>query len=421
MKPHPVAPREIVAWAFYDFANSGYTTVVLTAVFNAYFVNVVAAGATWATFAWTLTLSVSYALTMLLGPWLGARADAQGRKKPALVWTTLICVAATAALALAGPGALLLACVLIVVSNVAYSLGENLCAGFLPELAPAEKIAKISAFGWSFGYVGGLVALGVSLIIIKRVYAETTPIQISVGTSMIAVAILFGLASLPMFFVVKERAVASGNTPTFAAVLEHTKVGLAQVRAYPELQRFMWFGLACQAGVAVVITLAAVYAQAVLGFKTEDTIQMLIVVNVTAAIGAAIFGFLQDRLGHRHVLLAVVVVWFLGILVLALKTDVVGFWIAANLAGLALGACQSGGRALVGYLAPEAQRAQFFGVWGFYTRAAAIIGPLSYGVMTLIFEGNHRLAMLFTGGFFVIAFIVLAGVNVERGRARVSG
>src|SRR6266852_558948 len=100
-----VRPREVLAWAMYDFANSGYTTVVLTAVFNAYFVAVVAANAEWATFAWTAALSVSYAMVMVIGPLLGAWADAHAAKKQVLAYSTVICIAGTVALAWTGPGA----------------------------------------------------------------------------------------------------------------------------------------------------------------------------------------------------------------------------------------------------------------------------------------------------------------------------
>jgi UMF1 family MFS transporter len=98
-----VARREVWAWALYDFANSGYTTVVLTAVFNAYFVSIVAGNAPWATFAWTAALSVSYAIVMVCGPVLGAWADAHAAKKRVLAVSTAICVAGTTALAWTGP------------------------------------------------------------------------------------------------------------------------------------------------------------------------------------------------------------------------------------------------------------------------------------------------------------------------------
>src|SRR5262245_65860992 len=101
-----VRPREVVAWAMYDFANSGYTTVVITEVFNAYFVAVVAGNAPWATLAWTATLAVSYAVVMIAGPVIGAYADQRTAKRRLLVVTTLGCGGFTAALAFAGPGKL---------------------------------------------------------------------------------------------------------------------------------------------------------------------------------------------------------------------------------------------------------------------------------------------------------------------------
>jgi len=158
-----VAKREVWAWAMYDFANSGYTTVVLTAVFNAYFVGVVAGNAPWATFAWTAALSVSYALVMVTGPLLGAWADAHAAKKKLLAVSTTVCVIGTAGLAWAGPGTVAWAVVFIIVSNFAYAIGENLCAAFLPELARPEALGKVSGWGWSLGYFGGILALAISL------------------------------------------------------------------------------------------------------------------------------------------------------------------------------------------------------------------------------------------------------------------
>ncbi|MGB4359236.1 MAG: MFS transporter, partial [Rhodoferax sp.] len=146
-----VRKREVFGWAMYDFANSGYTTVVITAVFAAYFVGGVAQGAPWATLAWTAALSVSNAIVMLTMPSLGAYADLRAAKKRLLTLFTAGCVLSTAALALVGPGNVALAVVLIVLSNTFYAWGESMTAAFLPELARAEALGKVSGWGWSFG------------------------------------------------------------------------------------------------------------------------------------------------------------------------------------------------------------------------------------------------------------------------------
>jgi UMF1 family MFS transporter len=139
-----VRKREVFGWAMYDFANSGYTTVVITAVFAAYFVGGIAQKAAWATFAWTLALSVSYFIVMVTMPTIGAYADLRAAKKRVLAIVTAGCVVSTAALALAQPGAVGMAMLLIIVSNVFYSYGESLTAAFLPELADADSLGKVS-------------------------------------------------------------------------------------------------------------------------------------------------------------------------------------------------------------------------------------------------------------------------------------
>ena len=200
-----VQRREVWAWAMYDFANSGYTTVVLTAVFNAYFVSVVAGNADWATFAWTAALSVSYAIVMVLGPLLGAWADAHAAKKKLLAWSTSICIAGTIALAWTGPGAVAWAVAFIIVSNVAYSMGENLVAAFLPELAKPEALGKVSGWGWSLGYFGGILALGISLAWVMTAQSRGSTSSQAVPGTMVITAVIYALAALPTFLWLRER------------------------------------------------------------------------------------------------------------------------------------------------------------------------------------------------------------------------
>jgi UMF1 family MFS transporter len=413
-----VARREVVAWAMYDFANSGYTTVVLTAVFNAYFVSVVAGNAPWATFAWTAALSVSYALVMLAGPILGAWADAHAAKKKVLFLSTLVCIAGTVGLAWAGPGMVAWAVVFIVISNFAYSIGENICAAFLPELARPEALGKVSGWGWGLGYFGGILALGVSLAWVMSAASRGSTTGDAVGGTMIITAAIFALAAVPVFLFLRERAQPAHGVEATAAFARLVQTARA-ARRYRDLLLVFVVGACYQAGVATVIALAAIYAEQVMGFKTQDTIMLVLVVNVTAAIGALGFGYAQDRLG-KVVALRITIVGWVAMTVVAYFSRTPGmFWVAANLAGLCMGSSQSAGRALVAYLAPRARAAEFFGLWGVAIRLAAILGPLTYGGVTWATGGNHRLAILLTGGFFIASLIVLAFVNERRGREQV--
>ena len=402
----------------YDFANSGYTTVVLTAVFNAYFVSVVAGNAPWATFAWTAALSVSYLLVMFLGPVLGAWADAHAAKKRLLAYSTIVCIVGTIALAWAGPGAVEWAMAFIIVSNVAYALGENLIAAFLPELARPEALGKVSGWGWSLGYFGGILALGISLAWVMTAESRGSTASGAVGGTMIITAAVFALAALPTFLWLEERAkpaAVPGARAAFNRLMETAR----SAGRYGDLLLVFACGVFYQAGVATVIALAAIYAEQVMGFKTQDTIMLVLVVNVTAAIGAFGFGYAQDRIGKVAALRVTIVGWIAMTVIAYFSRTPALFWVAANLAGLCMGSSQSAGRALVAYLSPVDRSAEFFGLWGVATRLAAILGPLTYGVVTWVTGGNHRLAILLTGAFFVVALLILAFVDERRGRDHV--
>jgi UMF1 family MFS transporter len=418
---NPGVPRkEVWAWAMYDFANSGYTTVVLTAVFNAYFVGVVAQGAPWATLAWTLMLSASYLLGMLVMPALGAYADVHARKKQLLAIVTAGCVVATALLALVGEGDLLLATVLVVISNVCFAAGVSFNSAFLPELSKPEALGKVSGWGWSVGYLGGLLALGLCLAYVLAAQGRGEPATSYVPVTMLITAAVFALASLPAFLVLKERAVPQSSATVrllvreSAARLWHT---LSRIHEYRDFGWLMACGLLYQAGLSVVIALAAIYAQEVMKFSTAQTMTLVLLVNVTAAIGAFAFGYVQDAIGHKRALALTIAGWIAMVALAAGTSGTAGFWLAANIAGLCMGSSQSAGRAMVGVFAPSHRLAEFYGLWNTSLWLSAIIGPLTYGVVTWLTDNDHRLAMMITGLYFVAGLLVLAKVNVERGRA----
>jgi len=414
-----VARREVFAWAMYDFANSGYTTVLLTAVFNAYFVSVVAGNAEWATFAWTAALSVSYAIVMVLGPALGAWADAHAAKKRVLAVSTILCIGGTVALVWAGPGAVAWAMFWIVVSNVFYAMGENLIAAFLPELARPEALGKVSGWGWSLGYFGGILALAVSLAWVMTAESRGSTTSLAVPGTNLITAVIYGLAALPTFLWLKERAVPAA-VPGAREALARLMRTAREARRYRDLLFVFACGVFYQAGVATVIALAAIYAEQVMGFKTKDTIILIMVVNVTAAVGAFGFGYAQDRVGKVAALRLTIWGWVAMTVIAYLARSTPLFWVAANIAGLCMGSSQSAGRALVAYFSPADRSAEFFGLWGVATRLAAILGPLTYGAVTWLTGGNHRLAILLTGAFFLVSLALLAFVDEHRGRRQVA-
>lgn len=417
-----VSRREVWAWSAFDFANSGYTTVVLTAVFNAYFVSVVAGGAPWATFLWTLIIALSNAIGIVVMPIVGAVADASAQKKRWLFWATALCIAGTCGLAFCGPGTIALAAAMIILSNLGYNVGETLNSAFLPELARPEGVGKVSGWGWSFGYCGGLVTLGGSLVIVENGESWGLTADGAIAGTMLITAAVFAAAAAPLFLFLRERAKPrredAGSWRDAAS--ESFRQILSALRSLGTYRDFAWLslcGFLYQSGISVVITLSAVYAAEVMGFETVDTLLLVFLVNITAAAGAFGFGYLQDRIGHKRSLGLTLIVWVVMIALAAAATTRPVFWVAANLAGLAMGSSQSAGRAIVALLAPKSRSAEFFSFWNMALWLAAIAGPLAYGSVTWITGNDHRLAICVTGIFFVLALGALLPVSVERGRA----
>ena len=416
--------REVLAWALYDFANSGYTTVVLTTIYSAYFVGVVAAplderAAGSATLLWTLAVGAANLLVLLAGPVVGAIADIRATKKVFLLATTVLCVGATALLGLADSGQVGLAVSLVVLSAVAFAGGENLIAAFLPEIARSGHMGRISGFGWSIGYFGGLLTLGCCLAYISWAEAQGQGAVDYVPVALLITAGIFAVTATPTFVWLRERAVPRPHPPGRSYVrvgFERVRATLAHAATLPDLFRFLVCLTLFQSGVATVVVVAAIYAQEVMGFDSRQLIVLIMVVNLTAALGAFCFGFAQDRFGSVPSLAGALLLWIAAIAWTYGADSAADLWLAGNLMGLAMGSTQAGGRALVGQFTPVARAAEFFGLWGLAGRAAAILGPLSYGVAGRLSGGDHRAALLVTLCLFLAGLAALFSVNEQRGR-----
>jgi UMF1 family MFS transporter len=241
---------------------------------------------------------------------------------------------------------------------------------------------------------------------------------------MIITAVIYGGASLATFGLLRERAIAQ-PAPTYvsgiSASLRRLSQTWTQARQYRD---FVWL-LACgffyQAGIAVVIALAAIYAEQVLGFAQQQIMLLVFLVNIAAALGAFGFGYWQDKIGHKRALGLTLLGWVVMTVMAYSATGATQFWGAAVIAGLCMGSSQSAGRAMVGMLAPPARLAEFFGLWTFAISLASIVGPLTYGAVTWVTSGNHRLAILITGAFFVVGWLLIRPIDMARGQSAAEG
>ena len=415
-----VKKREIFGWAMFDFANSGYTTVVLTAIFNSYFIAVVAKDLEngSATFLWTFTIAIANGLVLFASPLLGAITDISCNKKKYLLFATFFCTVFTGLLYIVGPGDILLASILIILSSLMFYIGESLIGAFLPEISTSKNIGKISGYGWSLGYIGGLIVLGACLIYVNYAKAEGHSAEQFVPMTMLIVASCFAISVIPTFTLLKERCSKPVNHPTHSLI----KTSYTQLKntwnkshEYQDLYRFLVCLFVYHCGINTVIVIAAIYAQEVMKFSTEDTILLIIIVNISAAAGAFIFGFLQDKIGIKYVLGLTLIIWIVAMLIAYFTSSVTWFWIVANLIGIALGSSQSAGRAMVGLFSPLTHNGEFFGLWALAIRLAAIVGPLCYGLTAYLTHGDHRQALLSTTLFFIAGLLLLINVNEKRG------
>jgi UMF1 family MFS transporter len=411
-----VKRKEVFGWAMYDFANSGYTTVVITAVFAAYFVGAVANKAEWATLAWTSALSVSYAIVMLTMPAMGEWADRHAAKKKLLMAVTAACVVSTAALASVGPGQVVLALILIVISNTFYTYGESLTAAFLPELAKPEAMGRISAWGWAWGYLGGMLTLGVCLAYVLWAQGQGQIAGQFVPITMLMTAAIYALAAGVTFGLMKEHAKPQLTRQSQVGRWQQLVQTFKEARAYKDFMQLLACAVAYQGGVAVAITLAAIYAEQVIGFEPQETMMLIFVLNIAALVGSLVLGYAQDRIGHKLVLSLTLWGWGLTCGLAALSTSKEMFWWAAVLAGVCMGSSQSTGRAMAGLFIPSNRLAEFFGLWAFAIRLASILGPMGYGLVTWATEGNQRLAIAATSILFLLGWLLLLPINVQRGQ-----
>jgi UMF1 family MFS transporter len=417
--------KELLAWALYDFANSGYTTVVQTTIFSAYFVGVVAGAAQGispglSTLLWSLAIGIANFIVMLSGPLIGAIADHRACKKPFLLISSIGCILSTALLALVGPGDIGLGMMLVTLSAIMFASGENLIAAFLPEIVPEKTMGKMSGYGWSLGYFGGLLTLGICLAYITWAKQQGLSATHFVPVTLLITAAIFALAATPTFLWLHERAIPVAQPRS----LSNLQIGYARLsRTFKEAIRFrdlLWFLITLgvyQSGVSTVVVLAAIYAQEVMGFDTQSLIVLIMVVNVTAAVGAFFCGHLQDRMGSVPTLAITLVIWIIAILVALFADKPVHMWIAGNIIGLAMGASQAVGRALVSKFSPTERAGEFLGLWGLVNRLSAIVGPLSYGLINYWSNGNHRMSLLSTLAFFIVGLALLCKVNESRGKA----
>lgn len=407
----------------YDFAGQAYTLLIITVIFGDYYTRIVVGdaeqGFRTGNLLWSLALALGYFVAALAAPVLGAVMDAKAARKTFLFAAFLLTVASTAALYFVGAGAVWLGFALIALSNAAYALGESVIAAFLPQLSGREQMGRISGFGWALGYFGGLVATAFALLFLGEVSPENAERIRWVGPFA---AVFFLLAAIPTFLFLHERGrprrLPAGSWLRFGLRRSiATLTGLLRHGRWPALLASVFFSMS---GIAIVISFTFIYGAQVIGWSEEVRTAMFVIVQISAALGALFFGWLQDRLGPWRIYAGTIVLWIVSVLAVwatpalasalsALSGRAIEaqhlFLAVGVLAGSCLGATQSAGRALVGLLAPAHRAAELFGFWGVMVKLASIVGLLGIGALQRVLGLAD--AILFCAVLFALALAAL--------------
>ncbi|WDE02342.1 MFS transporter [Thalassomonas actiniarum] len=416
-----VSKREIFGWAMYDFANSSYTTVVITYIYSAFFVSqIVPADSGLRDSYWAIAIVISTLLSVILAPVLGAMADLSGQKKKYLTVLTFTSVVFTAALFFVDPGQVWLGIGLLIFSNTAWMLSENFIASFLPEITTPENIGKISGIGWGIGYIGGLLSLVLMIGLITASAEETPQLYISQNqVAMVVVAIFYLLAALPTYLLLKERAVVkeqyrdAGIALVFKTSAQRVGDMMVLIREYPVLFRFFIPFTVYSAGIAVIVKFFGIYASEELNISGTFLIITGAILQLASMIGAITFGVIQDKKGASFTLKASLIWWLLGISGVYFLEYVAAFFamdikhmfiVIAFIAGSALGATQSASRAVVGLITKKEDASLSYGLWGVFGKFAIVLGMIFGPISDAV--GRHN-ALLVVMVYFIVGYLLL--------------
>ena len=415
----PAGPKELWAWCLYDFANSSFTTLIITVAYSVYFVQVVARdlGGATAERIWFWGYALSMLTVALLAPPMGALADARAIKRPLLIGSTLLCVACTALLFFVERGDIWLGLLLLGLANIAFELGFLFCSAFLVEIATPATMGRISGYGWGLGYAGGLLSLALAYPFIAGGFVEENLSLYRI--SFVVTAAFFLVASLPTLFWLGERAVpqpsaagASAWRDTFTRLAATAKA----ITRYRDLSWFLVAYLIYTDAINTVIVASAIFANKVLDFSPGDLIIYFLITQVTAGLGAVGFGLLADRIGSTRTISFTLLIWIGVVMAAAAVQTHAQFYAIGLVAGAVLGANQATSRALIGRFVPPGRQGELFGFFTVTGKFAAVIGPVVYGEVTA-WTGNQRWAVLSMALFFLIGLLIFQRVDEQRGLA----
>ena len=433
---------EVLAWSMYDFANQPFTNLVLTFIYGTFFTTVIASNEIVGTQQWSHAISITAIVVALLSPFMGALADKGGYRKMFMFFFTWLTIIATTVLYFVLPGQVIKALFWFVLANIGFEMGSVFCNAYLPDISHSKNIGRISGYGWSLGYVGGLLSLALAMFFLVQtdtpvfgfLKGEAGAYQ-NIRATNLLVAVWFAVFSIPTFLFVKDK---KPDTKAFLNNTKHTLKAFRstanELRNYPQIIRFLLARLVYNDGLVTVFAFGGIYAAGSLNFTFDEIMVLGIVLNITAGLGAFLMGYLDDKVGGKKTLKVTLLGLMLAIALAFFAPEIRPFlqyvfggssvpywvnaknifWIAAVLIGVFSGPNQSSSRSLMGRFTPEEKKNEFFGFFAFSGKATAFVGPFLLGALTVAFD-SQRAGISIVFFFFLFGYFLLGRVDEEKG------
>ncbi|MBU2665505.1 MFS transporter [Actinoplanes bogorensis] len=433
------ARRERTGWYFYDWANSAFSTTVVTVFLGPFLTTTaeIAAGCPLGTddctgrvhpfgisvaagsfFPYVVSLSVF--LTVFVLPIMGAIADRAPRKKPLLASAAFLGAAATIGFVFVTGDRYWLGGILFLIANIAFGASIVVYNSFLPQLAGPDERDKVSSRGWALGYLGGglLLAANLVAVVLLSIDGDDQRTMDIARFCIVSAGVWWAVFTLLPLRWLREHPAAGateqrGNVLTDGfKQLGHT---LRSLKAYPLTLFFLLAYLVYNDGIQTVIALAAQFGSEELDLGQSTLIVTILIVQFLAFGGALLLGALAARIGARKTVLLSLVLWMLviGAAFWLPSGQPLPFMLLGAGIGLVLGGSQALSRSLFSQLIPEGKEGEYYGFYEISDKGTSWLGPLLFGLIFQLTD-SYRLGIISLVVFFVIGGILLALVPMRR-------
>ena len=436
--------KRIWGWYFFDWASQPYNTLLLTFIFAPYIKEVIGDGAK-AQSLWGLTVGIGGILIAMFSPILGAIADTSGQRMRFIWLFSGMYVIGSAGLWLAAPEAMNLGLVLplFVIGLVGMEFATTFTNAMLPDLAPREKIGRMSGNGWAFGYVGGLLALAIMLVLLAdnattgKTFVGLDPIlgldaSQREGTRAVGplTAIWYIVFMIPFFLFVRDPKGAKVSAGAVRHALSDLARTVKQLPQHKGLFAYLTSSMIYRDGLNGMYAFGGVYAAGVLGWGVQDTGVFGLIAIISGALFAWLGGMADEWRGPRPVIIASILALLVAAImcVLVTPTYVLGFavpegsklpdmtfYLIGAIIGAAGGTLQASSRTMLVHQANPERMTEAFGLYALAGKATSFIAPFSIGLVTHL-SGSQQigvtpLIVLFVAGLFLLRFVPKNGDN----------